>query len=172
MAAIRRIEDLPREELVKRLRLAAELASAMDGLWFVAAEQAHGFDRALELDVQVWERYGAVSVKRIRKYFPIDGKGLAGVKEVLSLDPFMAIVDFEVLSETPDSITFQAKTCPFLEAMERYGRKVFTCEQAETAYFRGLARAVDPRIRVAPLKLPPRQGPDEICCRWLFSIGE
>ena len=42
--AMKRIEDLSREDLIKRLRLASELASAVDGLWFLAAEEAEGFD--------------------------------------------------------------------------------------------------------------------------------
>jgi hypothetical protein len=30
----------------------------------------------------------------------------------------------------------------------------------------------NPKIKVTPLKLPPREGPDDICCRFEFQIEE
>lgn len=63
-------------------------------------------------------------------------------------------------------------TCPALEAMERMGREVLTCEPVEGAQLAALADTVDKRIRVKPLKLPPRQSRDEICCCWLLSLED
>ena len=28
----------------------------------------------------------------------------------------------------------------------------------------------NPKIKVTPLKLPPRKSPDEICCQWEFKL--
>jgi len=167
---MKRIEDLSREELIKRLKLSCELASAVDGLWFLAAEESEGFDKALEMDVRVWERYASLSLKRMRKYFTIDSGGLDALKEIMTIDPLWLHVDYELIEEADGSLVFQANRCPFLEAMERMGREVLTCEPVETAYLTRLAHAVDPRIRVKPLKLPPRKSQDETCCRWLFSL--
>jgi len=169
---MKRIEDLSREELIKRLRLACELASAVDGLWFLAAEQAEGFDKALAMDVQVWERYASLCIKRIRKYYPIGSNGLDAFKEIMRIDPLWLHVEFELIGESKDRLTFQVNKCPFLEAMERMGRPVLTCEPVETAYLTAMAQALDPRIRVQPIKLPPRKSKDEICCQWLLSLDQ
>ena len=64
-------EELSKDELIKRAKLTSELAIAIDGLWFLSAEKANGFDKALDMDIEVWERYFSVSIKRIRKYFDI-----------------------------------------------------------------------------------------------------
>jgi Family of unknown function (DUF6125) len=78
------IRDLPREDLIKYLEFLSGLTVAVDGLWFVAAEKATDFDRALEMDVNVWTRYAPLLVKRIRKNFAIDGTGLAALKQIMT----------------------------------------------------------------------------------------
>jgi hypothetical protein len=163
------IESLSREELLQRLRLAADLASAIDGLWFLAAERSEGFEKALRMDVEVWERYASVFLKRVRKYFPLPSGGLEGLRQIMLLDPLWLPVEYELIRDRADQLILEVKRCPFLEAMERMGRTTLTCEPVETAYLTALARAVDSGIRVRPLLLPPRQEPAQVCCRWQFT---
>ncbi len=167
---MKRLEDLSREELLQRLRLAADLASAIDGLWFLAAERSEGFEKALQMDVDVWERYASVFLKRARRYFPVSSKGLAGLRELMTLDPLWLHVEYDLFQDRPDRLIFEVKRCPFLEAMERMGRTTLTCEPVETAYLSAMARAVDDGIRVRPLLLPPRKEPADVCCRWQFTV--
>ncbi len=169
---IERIEALSREDLLKRIMLMADLAMAVDGLWFLAVEKADGFDKALAMDVEVWERYARLSVKRIKKHFPIASDPLEAIKDVISYDPLWYWMDFEFVEDDPRRLVFRVNTCPALEAMERMGREVLTCEPVEGAYLAALAETVDRRIRVKPLKLPPRKSPDEVCCSWMLSLQE
>ena len=37
---VERLEDLSKEELIKRVRLSAEMSVAVDGIWFMAVEEA------------------------------------------------------------------------------------------------------------------------------------
>lgn len=165
-----KLEDLSREELLQRVRLAADLASAIDGLWFLAAERSEGFEKALQMDVEVWERYASVFLKRVRKYFPVSSEGLEGLRQIMTLDPLWLHVDYELVQDRADSLIFEVRRCPFLEAMERMGRATLTCEPVETAYLSAMAKAVDPNIRVQPLLLPPRKEPAGVCCRWQFTV--
>ncbi len=167
---MRRLEDLSKEELIKKIKLTGELALAVDGLWFLAAEKAHGYDKALDMDIEVWKNYASVSTKRIRKFFNISSNGLAAVKDIISHDFLWLSIETEYLEDTPERLVFQVRNCPALEAMERIGRELLTCEPVEGAYLTRLAEVIDPKIRVKPLKLPPRESPDEICCKWLFSL--
>jgi hypothetical protein len=166
------IGSLSKEELIKRLKLATDVAMAVDGMWFMAVEEADGFDKALELDIKVWERYAEVLLKRIRKYYHLEQTGLEGLKEVFRLDPLWDSVEFEVVEDDGNRLMFQVNRCPALEAMERLERKTYTCEPVETVYFTTMARLYDPRIEVKALKLPPRSSDKDICCQWLFYLSD
>ncbi len=170
--AVTAMDELSREELEKRIRLLSELAIALDGLWFLAAEEAEGYDKALEMDVKVWKRYASLSVKRIRRYFDVRSTGLEAIKEFIAYDPFWFTIGFETVEDGPDRLVFQVRNCPSLEAMERMGRERLTCEAVELPYMENLAAAVDPRVKVRALKLPPRKSPDEIACKWLFYLDD
>jgi hypothetical protein len=167
---MRKLEELTREELIQHVEFSAGLAMGLDGLWFLAAEEATDYDRARAMDVRVWSRYGSLMVKRIRRYFKISGSGLAGLKEVMAHDPLWWSGTAKTAEDTPERLVLEVLECPALTAMEKMGRERLTCEPVETAYLEAVAAAVDPRIQVKPLKLPPRQSPEEICCRWLFQL--
>jgi hypothetical protein len=167
---MRNIEGLSREDLVKYLEFLSGLTMAVDGLWFMAAEKATGFDRAVEMDVKVWTWYAPLLVKRIRKNFGVDGTGLETLKQIMSHDPMWWTADLALTEDTPDWLVFEVRNCPALAAMEKMGRKQLTCEPVERAYLEALAAAVDPAIKVQALKLPPRKSPGEICCCWAFHV--
>jgi len=169
---MRNLESLSREEAVKYLKFLSGLAIAVDGLWFMAVEKATGYDKALEMDVDVWVGYAKVVVKRIRRDFRIHGTGLEALKEIISHDPmWWSMGEFKILEDSPGRLVFEVRDCPSLMAMEKMGREKLTCEPVEGAYLQALAAAVDPGIKVQALKLPPRKSPDEICCRWAFLAG-
>jgi len=164
------LDNLSHDQLVKYTKFLSGLALAVDGLWFMAAEKAMDFDRALEMDVDVWSWYAPLVVKRIKKNFQIKGSGLAALKEILGHDPMWWSMTVEIMEDTSSRLAFQIHGCPALAAMEKMNRKTFTCERVESAYLEALARAVAPDIRVQALKLPPRQSPSEICCSWAFFV--
>lgn len=168
---MRDLESLSREEAIRYLKFLSGLAIAVDGLWFMAVEKAQGYDKALEMDVEVWVGYAKVVVKRIRRNFEITGTGLHALKEIMSHDPmWWSMGELRIVEDTPKRLTLEVFDCPSLLAMEKMGREKLTCEPVEGAYLQALATAVDPGIRVEALKLPPRKSPDEVCCRWAFVL--
>ena len=166
------LESLSREELIKKLKLAMEVSTAVDGIWFMSAEEENGFDKALELDIRVWERYPKVLKKRLGKYYELKKEGLEGIREMIELDPMMIPIDFEFTQPDESSLIFKVIKCPALEAMERIGRKNYTCEPVETAFLKNMAKLFDERIQVMALRLPPRKKPNDVCCEWLFTLDE
>ena len=66
---IQNIEELSREELIKRVQLNAELAQVVDGLWFIAVEKDSDYNKALDLDIDVWKNYVHVMIKTGTKIF-------------------------------------------------------------------------------------------------------
>ncbi len=164
------LDRLSREELLRYLKFTSNLAMALDGLWFMAAESATDYEHALAMDINVWKGYAPLVVKRVRKHFHVEGRGLAALKEVMSHDPLWWAMEVAVLEDSAARLVFEVRRCPALAAMERMGRERLTCEPVELAYLEALALAVDPAIKVEALKLPPRHSPDEVCCRWAFRV--
>ena len=168
---MRDLDSLSREEAVNYLKFFSGLAIAVDGLWFMAVEKATGYDKALEMDVEVWTGYANVVVKRIRRNFEINGTGLQALREIISHDPmWWSMGELKVTEDSSSRLAFEVIDCPSLLAMEKMGRERLTCEPVEGAYLEALAAAVDPAIKVQALKLPPRKSPDEVCCRWAFVL--
>jgi hypothetical protein len=166
---MRDLDSLSREEAIKYLKFLSGLAVAVDGLWFMTAEKASGYDKALQMDVDVWTGYAKVVVKRIRRSFEIKGTGLEALKEIIRHDPmWWSMGDLKIVEDSPGRLAFEVIDCPSLLAMEKMGREQLTCEPVEGAYLEALAKAVGPGIKVEALKLPPRKSPDKVCCRWAF----
>jgi hypothetical protein len=167
---MQKIESMSREELIKKLKLSMEVITAVDGMWFMNVEELAGYDKALDVDIKVWEHYPRVLERRMKKYYEFEKKGLEGLKEMIEHDPMLIPMDFEFIINDEHSMIFRVHKCPGLEAMERMDRKVFTCEPVETVYLKSFAKICDPRIELEALKLPPRASENDICCEWLFTL--
>lgn len=164
--------NVNKEQLEKLLRLSGGLIAAIDGIWFLAVEEAFGNEKAVELDRWVWERYMHVLVKRIKNIFGISAEGMNGIKEIIENDPLFLINDYEFPEFSEKKMVLRINRCPVLEAMERQGRKRFVCESTTGLYFKNLAKEIDANIVVHPLKLPPRESPEDISCEWLFKLQD
>jgi hypothetical protein len=46
------------------------------------------------------------------------------------------------------------------------------CEELDAPLYQKTASYFNPRIKMSPLKLPPRQRSDEIACRWEIKLEE
>ena len=161
-----------KEKLKELLQLSGGLIAAIDGIWFLAVEEVFGNDRAVELDKRVWERYIHVLVKRMKNIFGISTEGMRGIKEIIENDPLFLINDYEFPEFSEKKMALRINRCPVLEAMERQGRKTYVCESTTGLYFKNLAKEINPKIVVHPLKLPPRESPEDICCKWLFQLQD
>ncbi len=165
-----RFESLSKEELINRLKLAMDVATAVDGMWFMNVEKVFGFDKTNEINLKVWEHYPKVLERRMKKYYELKKTGMEGVKEMIQLDPILVPMDFEFVDKDDQNMIFRVNKCPGLEAQERMNRTEFTCEKVEKVYLSAFAEMYDPRIKVKALKVPPRASENDICCEWLFTI--
>jgi len=154
------------------LKLSGGLINAMNGLWFLAVEEALGNDEALRLNAKVWESYLHLFVRRIRKSVSLSGSTVEEIGQLIRLDPSFLVNDYEISHISRERMFLRVNRCPSLEAMEKAGRNRLICEATTGLYFRNLAKEVDPEIRVYAMKLPPRNSPPDACCEWLFETGE
>ncbi len=155
-------------EAIDELRCGA--LRAIDGLWFLAAEDRLGFEGALELDLEVWRRYGVVMLKRACGLLGIElgASPSPDMKTVCRLLEVLCAVDgSECESETSaDESLFTVKRCTWRESLERAGRaEEVPCELVDNDAFAAWLEAVDPSLEMECTHSLPRG--DERCV-WII----
>ena len=160
--------DITREQM-DELRMGA--LTAIDGLWFMAVEEKSGFEEALELDLEVWKRYGLVMLKRMAR--------MLGIALDPQHPPDMAAVNFlmekichidgtecegELLG--PDEIRFKVHRCSWWDNLNNSGREeIVPCEFIDNTIFRHWLEELDPSLRFEITHALPR-GDDH--CEWII----
>lgn len=92
----------------------------VDGLWFVLAEERHGFEAALALDEAVWKVLPKIQARLLQQQLSLtpDLQGLAcALQAKLTLDRYGF-----ALNKTADIVEVTLSTCPWHELMVRSGR--------------------------------------------------
>ena len=160
--------QIPSEKLVE---LFSRSAYTLDGLWFTLLEKRYGFDVALDIDVEVWQRFSLIHARRLLETFAFKGDNpLQTVVRMLQVDPLMHIYKLQIVALTGSKAVFRCTDCPPQKARIRDGRGEFPCQQAGMAIFASYAKVVDPGIKVSCLVCPPDAHPPQYWCEWQFEI--
>ena len=163
------LEKMSKEELIAMVKAHSRLFLALDGFWFLAVEEAYGYDAALEVDLDVWNKYFPYEAKYLRKKLDLKKEGIPGIVEVLkncAFAPAMSKVVVSEASEERGDIGYY--DCPSLLAMEKAGRDQFTCNAGE-CLFDNFAKSIDPAVKCRMIGGPPRKSPEDVSCRWEFT---
>lgn len=145
--------------------------TAIDGLWFLAAQESLGFEGALELDIKVWKQYGQIMLKRAARLLGLDldaanPPDLETVTELL--DVLCQIDGTECASDvvSADRANFTVRRCTWWENLKKAGRDTeVPCDIVDNATFESWLAAVDPSLGMKLMKSLP--GGDE-CCQWVI----
>ena len=95
--------------------------TAVDGLWFMKSEEAHGFDAALSVDENVWRVMPKIQARALK---PLCGKdsGLDALVECfetkLTLDGF----EFKT-GKSARSVTITLSKCPWYDKLVKSNRR-------------------------------------------------
>lgn len=145
--------------------------TAIDGLWFMAAEKRLGFEGALELDIDVWKQYGLIMLKRAAKLLNVelDPANPPDLETVNSLLEVLCAVDGTECSSdvtSVDTSVFTVRRCSWWDNLKKAGREEFVpCDIIDNATFEAWLEAVDPSLEMANTRSLPEG--DE-CCRWMI----
>ena len=155
--------------IIDELRLSA--LTAIDGLWFMAAEKKLGFQGALEMDIEVWRQYGLIMLKRATaamgiKLDPDNPPDLETVSELLEA---LCAIDGTECSwrvETPDSAVFSVQSCSWWENLKKAGRQDdVPCDIVDDATFETWLAAIDPSPKMQSGQSMPK---GDACCTWMI----
>jgi hypothetical protein len=170
--AVRLLEALPREELIRIILDDAKNWLAHDGLWFQAVESAQGMEAAIAADRKAWEAFTVVEARRIMERLGLrPGGGIPALLECLRHRLYARLNVQEVAEASPDRAVFVMRDCRVQSARRRKGLPDFPCKTVGIVEYAEFARAVDPRIRTRCIACPPDPHPDDAWCAWEFTLA-
>jgi hypothetical protein len=98
--------------------------TAVDGLWFLKAEERYGFDAALELDQAVWEILPKIQARMLKSMLGKD-QGLEALQECLAAKLRLEGFQYE-LERTEDGFRLVIRRCPWHDLMVKSGREALS----------------------------------------------
>jgi hypothetical protein len=94
--------------------------TAVDGLWFMKAEERFGFDKALEIDASVWEVMPKIQSRQLKSLLGA-ANDLSGLEKCLSAK--MTVEGFKYgVSEDRNSLIIRISGCHWVDKMTGAGR--------------------------------------------------
>jgi len=168
-----RFEDFSKNFLVKLVHIWQWAWLQMDAAWFDEVNKRYGLEAAHECDLEMWLTVAERCNPRYAKSAGIQPNSVVDSLKVvqLPLDNTMGgiyPVEYDIKNENLAIIT--VAKCPSLEWCEKNApeRIVPMCQVNEPQIMQKYV--ANPKLKVTPMKLPPRQSPDEIACQWEFKV--
>ena len=169
-------QDLAKEVLQGLVLVGVKELLLMNGLFRNAITKRWGNDAALECDCEVWAGIARHEIRMTREVLGIPGDDLVTFVKCLqfmpSTGPSGPLYDWSFEFESPRRVVLTFKKCPALEYFEKTQPEGIRdlCQVVEPAAARAYADAINPEIKMIPLKLPPRESPAEIACQWAYEL--
>lgn len=95
--------------------------TALDGLWFVKAEEKYGFEAALELDEAVWRILPKIQARMIKAMLNLEG-GLDDLEEAIRTRLSLEGFEFETRKDEYGFLVIVSR-CPWHDLMVKSDRE-------------------------------------------------
>ena len=94
---------------------------SVDGLWFLKIEDDADFEKALELDLDVWRVMPKIQARTIRDLLQL-GTGLAALRQALAFKHSAEAYRFEASPITQQRFSIDMHACPWVAHIKKAGR--------------------------------------------------
>lgn len=167
---VQSIGDLPKEKLVELCSLYAKNWLATDGLWFQGVERHYGFDEALQIDKEMWERLTVIEARRVRDFLELpEAPGLMGLRQALQFRLYAPLNQCETYFDG-DALLYKVVSCRVQHARERKNMAYHTCKPVGLIEYSLFAKTIDERIETECVSCHPEVTDPSCNCCWKFYI--
>jgi hypothetical protein len=95
---------------------------SVDGLWFMKAEEDADFEKALELDIEVWKVLPKIEARTIQDLLDID-KGIKALRQALEFKLSAEDSRFELSPLGRDGFTLEVRDCSWVAHIKKANRE-------------------------------------------------
>ncbi len=140
----------------------------MDGFWFLFVQERFDQKIAEEINERVWHKAAELAARDFVKRFGISD-GLSGFVQALRYFPWAMIIGYDI-EERQDEVLITVPRCAPQVARVAKGLPEFSCKETHRGEFANFARVIDKRIQVECLFAPPDSHPENVFCKWRFTL--
>ena len=167
-----KFEDFSKEFLLKLMKVWQQAWLIMEGSWYDAVKERCGAEVADACNLKAWLSIGSRVNPRYAKIANIQlNTVLDSLKAAqLPLDNSIGLFPCEYEIKNPNHVIMTVRECRTLTYMEKSApERIYPlCHVNEKPFLEKYY--INPKIKVKPLKLPPRKSPDEIACQWEIKL--
>jgi len=156
-------------ELIKHY---CEYLKYVDGIWYTSMVRKCGSEVALDCDKMIVRKGVTREVQMLSRLMNIEGNDVTTAMKALQLSPWIQTHDFDIEMRNNNHAIYTVKACPTLSILEKEGRANDTviCLEACCLGVRIILDHFNPNITITPLRLPPREHPDDLACQWEYRL--
>jgi len=168
-------DDFSKEFLLKLMKVWQHAWLHMTDSWYNAVSKRFGADAANQCETEAWENVCQRVHPRFPKLANFETTTVVEAMKCFQLGPDNTTgglyqVNYDI--KNPNHVILTVLKCHSLEFFEakQPERIDWVCHVNEQKIME--KQIVNPNIKVMPLKLPPRKGPDDIPCQWELKLEE